>query len=88
MCPGATELNPQGQDLGVRIQPGSRLSSVLVGSEGKGEISAGLLQAAFAVALLVQRDFRIQKAVPALQHYQHEGQEQCRFWEGQMKPPG
>lgn len=23
VCPGVTELNPQGQDLGVRIQPGS-----------------------------------------------------------------
>lgn len=22
-CPGVTELNPQGQDLGVRVQPGS-----------------------------------------------------------------
>lgn len=40
VCPGATELKPQGQDLGVRVQPGSRLSSVLVGSEGKGEIFA------------------------------------------------
>lgn len=47
---------------------------------------AGLLQAAFAVALLVQRDFGVQKAAPALQHYQHEGQEQPCFWEGQIKP--
>lgn len=35
VCPGVTELNPQGQDLGVRLHPGSQLktgSSVLVGS--------------------------------------------------------
>lgn len=34
--------------------------------------SAGMLQAAFAGAPLVQRDFGVQKAAPALQHYQHE----------------
>lgn len=27
--PGVTELNPQGQDLGVRIQPGSQLKTEL-----------------------------------------------------------
>lgn len=47
-------------------------------------IFAGLLQAAFAVALLVQRDFGVQKAAPALLHYQHEGQEQHCLWKARL----